>query len=93
MKWEENNVAFVRCAEGNPRLTKVIETSRDLQVLSSFALKALDSLTGKVALNDDEKKEAQIAINGLVENRAGTVLAVSGALQKVINTVLEIGNK
>ena len=84
-KWQDNHAAFVRCAEGNPRLTKVVETSRDLQVLSSFALKALDSLTGKVALKDDEKKEAQIAIKGLVETRAGTVLAVSNALQKLIN--------
>ena len=85
MKWQENHAAFLRCAEGNPRLTKVVETSRDLEVLSGFALKALDSLTGKVALKDDEKNAAQVAIKGMVESRAGTVLAVSGALQKLIN--------
>ena len=64
----------LRLAAGNLRL--------------ATALKALDSLTGKVALNDVEKKAAQVAIKGLVENRARTVLAVSGALQKLINAVL-----
>ena len=34
-------------------------------------LKALDSLTGKVDLNDDEKKTAQVAFKGLVESRGG----------------------
>ena len=85
-KWQDNHVALVRCAEGNPRLTKVVETSRDLLVLSGFALKAFNSLTGKEVFNDAEKKAAQLAIKGLIENRAGTVLAVSGSLQKLINT-------
>ncbi|MEI6140453.1 MAG: beta-N-acetylhexosaminidase [Mariniphaga sp.] len=88
IRWQENHAAFVQCADGNPRLTKVVETSRDLQVLSIFALKALDSLTRKGSLNDNEKKAAQTAIKGMVENRAGTVLAVSSSLQKLINTAL-----
>ena len=87
ISWRNNHYEFEKAAIGNPRLEKVLLTSQELSMMANFALQAIDSLAGKNKLNDADKQAMLKAINGISESRAGTILAVSPALRKLVESI------
>jgi hexosaminidase len=87
ISWRNNHAEFEKIAIGNARLEKVLLTSQELSMMSNFALQAVDSLTGKTKLNGADKQAMLKAISGVEESRAGTILAVSPSLRKLIESI------
>ncbi len=85
--WRNNHAGFEKVAMGNPRLEKILLTSQELSMMANFALQAVDSFTGKTKLNDADKNAMLKAINGVEESRAGTILAVSPSLRKLVESL------
>lgn len=85
--WRNNHAEYQQVAAGNARLEKVLLTSQELSMMANFALQAVDSLTGKAKLNEADKQAMMKAIGGIAESRAGTILAVSLSLRKLIESI------
>ena len=87
-KWRDNHVIFEEAAKGNHRLEKVLPTSLELKQLSEFALRVIDAKKGKSPIEKLEKESMLSTIKNIPEVRAGTVLAVSDALKKLITGLM-----
>jgi hexosaminidase len=87
IKWKDNHSTFQMVANGNKRLEKVLLTSQELSAMSAQALKALDGLTGKISVKPEEKEEMQKIINQTAPSREGVLIAVTGALKKLVDSI------
>ena len=85
--WRDNHKDFEKVAAGNPRLEKILPTSRELSDFSGFALNAMDELTGKSRPGTAGKKTMLETMKGVAESRAGTLLAVLPSLKKLVEAM------
>jgi hexosaminidase len=86
-RWRDNHERFMRVAEGNSRLRKVMPLSEALYILANASLLAMDVREGKVQLTESEMKELSQAKELQVSPQASVLLAVAEPLKRLIGVV------